>query len=75
MAAISTAGQLINAAASVVPLGLGISEAGNAALFAALDEPASLGVVMVLGQRTSTLAYAAIGLFLIGTTAMLESRR
>jgi hypothetical protein len=75
MAAVSTAGQLINALASLVPLGLGISEAGNAALFSALDEPASLGVAMVLGQRISTLAYAAIGLALIGTTAVIESRR
>ncbi|HUQ02218.1 MAG TPA: lysylphosphatidylglycerol synthase transmembrane domain-containing protein [Kofleriaceae bacterium] len=75
MAAISTAGQLINALASLVPLGLGISEAGNAALFSALDEPGSLGVAMVLGQRISTLAYAAIGLSLIATSAVLESRR
>lgn len=75
MAAVSTAGQLINAIASLVPLGLGISEAGNAALFSALDEPSSLGVAMVLGQRISTLAYAAIGLSLIATTAVLESRR
>lgn len=75
MAAVSTAGQLINAISSLVPLGIGISEAGNAALFSALDEPASLGVAMVLGSRISTLAYAAIGLSLIGTTAMIESRR
>lgn len=75
MAAVSTAGQLINAASTLVPLGLGVSEAGNAALFSALDEPGSLGVAMVLGSRISTLAYAAIGLVLITTTAMLESRK
>ncbi|KAB2901339.1 MAG: flippase-like domain-containing protein [Kofleriaceae bacterium] len=75
MAAVSTAGQLINALASLVPLGIGISEAGNAALFSALDESPSLGVAMILGSRISTLAYAAIGLFLITTTAVLESRR
>lgn len=75
MAAISTAGQLINALTSLVPLGIGLSEASNAALFSALNETASLGVTMVLGSRISTLAYAAIGLSLIGTTAMLECRR
>lgn len=75
MAAISSAGPLINLLASLVPLGLGISEAGNAALFLALDEPASLGVAMVLGSRIATLAYAAIGLVLITTSTMLESRR
>jgi len=75
MAAVSTAGQVINAMSSLVPLGLGISEGANAALFSALDEPGSLGVAMVLGSRISTLAYAAIGLALITTTTVIESRR
>jgi len=75
MAAISTAGQLINAFASMVPLGIGLSEAGNAALFSALGEAPSLGVAMILGSRVANLAYAAIGLVLITTTAVLEFRR
>jgi uncharacterized membrane protein YbhN (UPF0104 family) len=75
MAAIASAGQIVSVAASVVPLGLGISEAGNAALFAALGEPASLGVAMVLGTRITTLVYAAIGLTLMGTATVIGSRR
>lgn len=75
MAAISSAGQPLAAAASLVPLGLGISEAGNAALFAALGESPSLGVAMVLGTRITTLVYAAIGLTLMGTATVIGSRR
>ncbi len=74
VAAISTAGQLVAVAASLVPLGLGIAEAGNAALFTALGEPAALGVAMVLGTRITTIVYAAIGLILTGTT-VVGSRR
>lgn len=75
VAAISTAGQLVAVVASLVPLGLGISEAGNAALFAALGQPAALGVAMVLGARITTLVYAAIGLILMGTATVVGSRR
>jgi len=75
LAAISTAGQLITVASSLVPLGLGLAEAGNAALFAALGEPASLGVAMVLGTRITLVVYATLGLGLMGTTAVLGSRR
>jgi hypothetical protein len=75
MAAIASAGPLISLLSSLVPLGFGISEAGNAALFLALDEPTSLGVAMVLGSRIATLAYAAIGLALIAPAAVLEFRR
>jgi hypothetical protein len=75
MGAIASAGPIISLASSLVPLGLGISEAGNAALFLALHEPTSLGVAMVLGSRIATLAYAAIGLALIVPGAVLEFRR
>lgn len=75
VAAISTAGQLVAVASSLVPLGLGIAEAGNAALFTALGEPAALGVAMVLGTRITTLVYAAIGLALMGTATVVGSRR
>lgn len=75
MAAITTAGQLIAVAASVVPMGLGIAEAGNGALFAALGDPAALGVAIVLGSRITTLAYAAIGLTLMGTATVVGSRK
>ena len=71
VAAIATAGTLISMIASVVPMGLGISEGSNAALFAALGAPASLGVTMVLGSRITLLVYAAIGLFLLSASSVV----
>lgn len=73
VAAVATAGTLISMIASVVPMGLGISEGSNAALFAALGAPASLGVTMVLGSRITLIAYAAIGLFLLGATSVASA--
>ncbi|MBP9085340.1 MAG: flippase-like domain-containing protein [Kofleriaceae bacterium] len=75
MAAVATAGQMIGTVATIVPMGLGIGEGGNAALFAALGEPASVGVVMVLGGRATTLVYAAVGLVLLLTASAAESVR
>ena len=71
VAAVATAGTLISMIASVVPMGLGISEGSNAALFAALGAPASLGVTMVLGNRITLLVYAAIGLFLLSASTVV----
>lgn len=71
VAAIATAGTLISMLASVVPMGLGISEGSNAALFAALGAPASLGVTMVLGTRVTLLVYAAIGLVLLSASSVV----
>ncbi len=71
VAAIATAGTLISMIASVVPMGLGISEGSNAALFAALGAPASLGVTMVLGSRITLLVYATIGLFLLSASSVV----
>lgn len=75
VAAVATAGTLISMMASVVPMGLGISEGSNAALFAALGAPPALGVTMVLGNRITLLCYAAIGLFLIGATTAVGGAR
>ena len=74
LAAIATAGQLISMIASVVPMGLGISEGSNAALFAALGAPPALGVTMVLGSRVTTIMYAVVGLVLISaSTAVVHT--
>lgn len=76
IAAVATAGQLISMIASVVPMGLGISEGSNAALFAALGVPPSLGVTMVLGGRITLLAYAVLGLVLLSaSTAVVHTAR
>ena len=65
MAAIVTAGTLINIIANLVPLGLGVAEGGTAALMAALGQPASLGVTMAVARRAVQLLYAAFGLTLL----------
>jgi hypothetical protein len=65
MAAIATAGTLVNIVANVVPLGLGIAVGGTAALMAALGQPASLGVTMAVARRGVQLLYAAFGLALL----------
>lgn len=75
MAAVATAGQMIGIAASIVPMGLGIGEGGTAALFAALGEAPTLGVVMILGSRITTLAYAAIGLVLLLSASAADTLR
>lgn len=72
VAAIATAGTLIGTISSVVPMGLGISEGSNAALFAALGVPSSLGVTMVLGGRITLLAYAALGVVLGASTVVVK---
>jgi len=65
MAAVATAGTLINIVANVVPLGLGVTEGGTAALMAALGQPPSLGVTMAMARRAVQLLYAAFGLLLL----------
>ena len=75
MAAIATAGTLVNIAANVVPLGLGIAEGGTAALVAALGHPASLGVTMAMARRAVQLLYAAIGLTLLVSAEVRPWRR
>jgi len=67
MAALATAGLLIGWISTVVPLGLGVAEGGNAALFAALGEDPALGVTVTLARRVVQLLYAALGLVLVGT--------
>ncbi|MCE9573561.1 MAG: hypothetical protein K8W52_10430, partial [Deltaproteobacteria bacterium] len=75
LAAIAIGGTLINLAASIVPMGLGISEGSNAALFAALGAPPAVGVAMVVGGRVVPLCYAAIGLVLVGASTAVGGAR
>jgi uncharacterized protein (TIRG00374 family) len=65
LAAIVTAGQVITWFATLVPLGLGVSEGGNYALFRALGADPSVGVAVALGRRVTHILYAAIGLVLV----------
>lgn len=68
MATLASAGTLVSIASNVVPMGIGLNEAGVAALMAALGESPSLGVTTVLARRVIQLVYAAVGLTLMATT-------
>jgi hypothetical protein len=74
MAALATAGLVISWSSMIVPMGLGLSDGGTAALFVALGASPSLGVTVVLGQRVTQLLYAAFGLTLLGAPALAGSR-
>ena len=63
--------------ASLVPMGLGISEAGNDWLFRALDGPAGAvrGVTLVEARRVTLVMYAAIGLVLFAASETVQRAR
>ena len=75
IAAMATIGPLISVASAVVPLGLGVSEGGNAAMFAAIGLPASLGVTVVLARRVMLIIYAVIGIVLMLTSSTIAQVR
>jgi uncharacterized membrane protein YbhN (UPF0104 family) len=75
MATLASAGTAVTMAAGVVPMGLGLSEAGTAALMAALGEEASLGVTTVMARRAFQLVYAAVGLIWMATTETRRTKR
>lgn len=68
MATMASAGTVVNIISNVAPMGIGINEAGTAALMAALGVNAGLGVTTVLARRVITIFYAAIGLTLMATS-------
>lgn len=75
LAAVVTAGQLITWIATLVPLGLGISEGGNYALFRALGADPSVGVAVALGRRVTHILYAAIGVVLVSVSQTVRRVR
>jgi uncharacterized membrane protein YbhN (UPF0104 family) len=75
LAAIVTAGQVITWIATLVPLGLGVSEGGNYALFRALGADPSVGVAVALGRRVTHILYAAIGVALVSVSQTVRRVR
>jgi uncharacterized membrane protein YbhN (UPF0104 family) len=59
--ALLSAGVLIHWVATIIPMGLGISEGGNVALFAVIGAPASLGLALALARRVDQIVFAGIG--------------
>ena len=61
--------------ASLVPMGVGISEGGYDGLFRALGENPARGVTLAFARRAVTIVYAAVGLFLVTTSETVKRAR
>ncbi|HEY5947266.1 MAG TPA: lysylphosphatidylglycerol synthase transmembrane domain-containing protein [Kofleriaceae bacterium] len=59
--ALLSAGVLIGWISTIIPMGLGISEGGNAALFTLIGAPAALGLALALARRVNQVVFAAVG--------------
>ncbi|HSN28293.1 MAG TPA: hypothetical protein VLT45_18535, partial [Kofleriaceae bacterium] len=68
-------GFVVYMAASLVPMGLGISEGGTYGLFKALGENPARGTALVIARRVTLVAYAAIGLVLVITSETVRRAR
>ena len=75
VAAYTVGGFVIYMVSSLVPMGLGISEGGNYALFRALGENPARGVTLVLARRVTLIMYAAIGLVLVLASETVQRAR
>jgi uncharacterized protein (TIRG00374 family) len=75
LAAIVTAGQVITWVATLVPLGIGVAEGGNYALFLALGANPAVGVTVALGRRVTHILYAAIGVTLVSVSQTVKKVR
>ena len=59
-------GVLIGWAAAIVPLGLGIADGGNYALYKVLGATGAFGVYMTLANRARSITLALLGLLALG---------
>jgi uncharacterized membrane protein YbhN (UPF0104 family) len=75
IAAYTVGGFVIYMLSSLVPMGLGIAEAGYYGLFAELGYKPSLGVMIVLARRVVLIAYATLGLFLVMASETVRRAR
>ena len=59
--ALLSAGVLLSWISTIIPMGLGISEGGNVALFTLIGAPPSLGLALALARRVNQVVFAVIG--------------
>jgi uncharacterized protein (TIRG00374 family) len=74
-AAYIVGGFIIYMTSTLVPMGIGISEGGNYALFRALGEDPTRGVTLVLARRVVQIVYAAIGVVLMTASETVQRAR
>lgn len=65
--ALVSAGVLLGWVSTIIPMGLGILEGGNVALFTLIGAPPSLGLALSLSRRVNQIVFATIG-FIVLTT-------
>jgi hypothetical protein len=71
--ALVSAGVLLGWISTIVPMGVGILEGGNVALFSLIGAPAALGLALSLSRRVNQIMFAAIG-FIVLTTDKVGTR-
>jgi len=70
-----TGGFVVYMVATLVPMGLGVSEGGTYELFKALGENPSFGTALALARRTTLVVYAAVGLVLVTLSETVQRAR
>jgi hypothetical protein len=71
--ALLSAGVVLGWISTIIPMGLGLSEGGNVALFALVGAPTALGVALALARRVNQVVFALLG-FTILTADRVASR-
>jgi uncharacterized membrane protein YbhN (UPF0104 family) len=61
LVAVLSAGLVLAWISTLVPLGVGVAEGGNAAMFALIGAPAALGVALALARRANQVVFAVFG--------------
>ena len=75
VAGYTVGGFVVYMVASLVPMGLGISEGGTWELFKALGENPARGTALVIARRVTLVLYAAIGLVLVMASETVQRAR
>lgn len=75
VAGYTVGGFIVYMVATLVPMGLGVSEGGNYWLFRALGENPARGVTLTIARRVTVVLYAAIGLVLIAASETVARAR
>jgi uncharacterized protein (TIRG00374 family) len=75
IAAYTVGGFVIYMMSTLVPMGVGVSEGGNYALFRALGENPARGTALILARRVALILYAAIGLVLVTVSETVQRAR
>jgi len=63
--ALCSAGLLLGWISTIIPMGLGISEGGNVALFSIIGAPPPLGLALAMARRVNQIVFAVIGFFVL----------